>query len=213
MELFEALHTQRSVRSFADEPVSDEDLDRILEAASWAPNAANRQLWEFVVIRDPAVKAPLAEIYGKAMRTLQDSLPADKPDADPRTQPRAVVKWSENLVQTLKDVPVIVVVGLDRAGLPYSTDGVFRRFTEETVYTGVMPAVQNLMLAARGLGLGTCLTTVANVWEGKVKELLGVPPSVQIVTLIPLGYPAGPFEGFPPVKRIPVTEKVHRDRW
>ena len=83
-------------------------------------------------------------------------------------------------------------------------------FTDETVYTGVMPAVQNLMLAARGLGLGTCLTTATNVYEGKMKELLGVPEPVQLVALMPLGYPSVPFT---PRKRIPIGEKLHRDRW
>ena len=85
--------------------------------------------------------------------------------ADPRTAPRTMLKWGANLAETLEEVPVIIVVGWDRSGFPYSTDGIFKTFTDETVYTGVMPAVQNLMLAARGLGLGTCLTTVANIYE------------------------------------------------
>jgi nitroreductase len=211
--LFEALRTQRSVRSFRDEPVPDEAVDRILEAASWAPNAGNRQLWEFIVIRDPEMKRAVGGIYRRAMTMLEESLPARRAAPDPRTQPGAMMSASNNLADTMGQVPVIIVVGFDRSGLPYSTDGAFKGFTAETVYTGVMPAVQNLLLAARGLGLGTCLTTVANLLEGKLKELLGVPPEIQIVALIPLGYPDGKLRDFPPVRRIPAAEKIHRDRW
>lgn len=213
IDLFEAMRTQRSVRSFTDETVPQDAVERILEAASWAPNATNRQLWEFIVVRDPAVKHGLGEIYRRSMELLVESMPARVVRPDPRTEVRGMVASVEQLAQTLASVPVIIVVGYDRAGMPYTTDGVFKAFTDETVYTGVMPAVQNLMLAARALGLGTCLTTVANVQEGKVKELLGVPPAVQLVCLLPLGYPDGKLRGFPPVKRIPVQERVHNDRW
>ena len=233
LELFEAMRTQQSARGYTDEPVSEADVERILEAATWAPNAGNRQLWEFIVIRDAAVKQQVADLYRKSMTLLAGSLPrpADEPSgsesaeeptlrgrvgetyvtaSDPRTAPRAMVRWSVNLAETMQDVPVLIVVGYDRAGMPYSWDGIFKMFSEETVYTGVMPAVQNLMLAARGLGLGTCLTTVANVYEGKVKEVLGVPEAVQLVALIPVGHATEPFK---PRKRIPLAEKVHFDRW
>ena len=231
--LFEAMQTQLSARGYTDEPVSDEQVARILEAATWAPNATNRQLWEFIVVRDPDVKKQVAALYRKSFMLLADSLPANKKDvtspetsgdptmsregetayqqeADPRTEPKTMLRWSVNLADTMQDVPVLIVVGYDRAGMPYSWDGTFKAFTEETVYTGVMPAIQNLMLAARGVGLGTCLTTVANIFEGKMKEALGVPDSVQLVALLPLGHPTRPFT---PRKRIPWQEKVHYDRW
>ena len=233
IDVFEAMRTQLSARGYTDEPVSDEDVQRILEAATWAPNAGNRQLWEFIVVRDAGVKRELAELYRHAMELLQDSMPgasvnrsegAEIPaaaltpsvrasyiaGADPRTAQNTMMKWGANLTETLQDVPVILVVGYDRGGSPYTTDGIFKAFAEETVYTGVMPAVQNIMLAARALGLGTCLTTVANILEGKMKELLGVPESVQLVALLPLGYPTVPFKAR---KRIPVAEKMHLNGW
>lgn len=213
IDLFEALRTQRSVRNFTDRPVSDEDVDRILEAASWAPNAANRQLWEFIVVRDPGLKLGIAELYRKSISLLRESMPLTRPAPDARSGHQAVIKWAGHLEENLETVPVIILVGYDRAQMPYSRDGIFKAFRDETVYTGVMPAVQNLMLAARGLGLGTCLTTVANIWSGKIKELLGIPEHIQLVALLPLGYPAPPFDSFPPVRRIPVAEKVHRDGW
>ena len=231
--LFEGMQTQLSARGYTDQPVTDEQIARILEAATWAPNATNRQLWEFIVVRDAEMKKQLAGLYRKSYMLLADSLPANEKDVtqaesadaptlskegetayvadgDPRTQPKTMLKWSVNLAETMEEVPVLIVVGYDRAGMPYAWDGTFKAFSQETVYTGVMPAIQNLMLAARGVGLGTCLTTVANLFEGKMKEVLGVPESVQLVALLPLGYPTRPFT---PRKRIPWQEKVHWDKW
>ena len=211
--LFDAMRTQPSMRGYTAEEVSEEDVLTILEAATWAPNAQNRQLWEFVVVRNSEVKKGLADIYRKSLALIVDSIPQTEGDVgefDQRTAPKTMINWSMKLADTLEEVPVIIVVGWDLAGSPHSPDGIFQWFRDETVYTGVVPAVQNLMLAARGLGLGTCLTTVANVYEGRVKELLRAPPSIRIVAMIPVGYPSEPFT---PRKRIPVTEKLHHDRW
>jgi nitroreductase len=213
INLFEAMRTQPSMRGYTADPVSDEDVLTILEAATWAPNAQNRQLWEFVVVRDADMKVKLAEIYRKSLSLILESIPmaeGDPGEFDTRTAPRAMINWSVKLADTLEQVPVLIVVAWDLAGSPHCPDGIFKVFRDETVYTGVMPAVQNLMLAARALGLGTCLTTVANVYEGHVKELLEVPPSVRIVAMIPVGYPSEPLS---PRKRIPVAEKLHHDRW
>lgn len=211
IELFEAMRTQRSVRDFdTSRPVSDDDVMRILEAASWAPNAGNRQLWEFFVVRDAESRKRVGDIYREAFDVLMKLIAPGAPKADPRTGPKTMTKWSRTLADTLAAVPVIILVGYDRANSPFTAEGSIKAYADETVYTGVMPAVQNLMLAARGLGLGTCLTTVANVLEGKLKDTLGIPRHVQIVALLPLGYPAREFF---PVKRIPVDEKVHWDTW
>jgi nitroreductase len=210
MDIFDAMRTQRSVRDFADREVSDEDIDRILEAASWAPNAGNRQLWEFIVVRDAATKQTLAEIYRESFDVLGKLISPDPPLPDGRTHPKTAMKWSRTLADTLETVPVLIVIGYDRSQSPFTAEGSIKAFADETVYTGVMPAVQNLMLAARALGLGTCLTTAANVLEGKTKQALGVPQHIQLVALLPLGYPAGEFKE---VSRIPVSEKVHYDAW
>ena len=210
MDIFDAMRTQRSVRDFADRDVADDDLDRILEAASWAPNAGNRQLWEFIVVRDAATKATLAEIYRESFDVLAKLISPDPPSPDARTHPKTMMKWSRALADTLETVPVLIVIGYDRSQSPFTAEGSIKAFADETVYTGVMPAVQNLMLAARALGLGTCLTTAANVLEGKTKQALGVPQHIQLVALLPLGYPAAEFNE---VSRIPVGEKVHHDAW
>lgn len=233
IDLFEAMSTQLSARGYTDEPVTDEQLATILEAATWAPNATNRQLWEFIVVRDHELKKKVAALYRKSFMLLAETMPRNprefpadvRPDdptmtpegtrayveeADPRWHAETMLGWAVNLADTMQDVPVLIVVGYDRSRMPYTWDGAFKTFSEETVYTGVMPAVQNLMLAARGLGLGTCLTTVANLLEGHMKDLLGVPPPVQLVALIPVGHPVKPFTRR---KRIPWTEKVHYDGW
>lgn len=214
LDVFGAMQTQLSVRDFTDEPVSEADLERIIEAATWAPNAGNRQLFEFIIVRDPELRKQVAEIYRRSMETLEySSTNAFEYDPDPRIPFKSMLKWARHLVEHLHEVPVIIIVGFDRSRHPYSTDGVFREFTHETVITGVMPAVQNLMLAARALDLGTCLTTVANIYAGKLKELLNVPPSVQLVALLPLGHPGPAFTPWRPVKRLPAQEKMHFDGW
>lgn len=210
MDLFDAMRTQRSVREYTDQDVSDDDIERVLEAASWAPNAGNRQLWEFIVVRDREAKNALAEIYRESFDILGKLITPDAPAPDARTHPRTMMKWSRKLADTLESVPVLIVIGYDRSLSPFTAEGSIKAFADETVYTGVMPAVQNLMLAARALGLGTCLTTAANVLEGKTKVALGVPQHIQLVALLPLGYPAHEFNE---VSRIPVAEKVHHDRW
>ena len=213
MELFEAMLTMPSVKSYTDDPVSEEDVRTILEAATWAPNAQNRQLWEFVVVRDPEGKKELADIYREALTAVLDSCPkgSDSPATfDKRTAPKTMLSWSHKLAEEFENVPVIIVAGWDIAGSPLAADGVFKFFRDECVLTSVMPAVQNMMLAARALGLGTCLTTVANVYEGRVKEALNAPESIRIAAMIPVGYPT---DGFKARKRIPVDEKLHFERF
>lgn len=80
MGLFDAMRTQPSARGYTDAPVSDEDVMTMLEAASWAPNAQNRQLWEFVVVRKPELKKELADIYRKSMALIVDSIPRAEGD-------------------------------------------------------------------------------------------------------------------------------------
>ena len=141
--LFEGMQTQLSARGYTDQPVTDEQIARILEAATWAPNATNRQLWEFIVVRDAEMKKQLAGLYRKSYMLLADSLPANEKDVtqaesadaptlskegetayvadgDPRTQPKTMLKWSVNLAETMEEVPVLIVVGYDRAGMPYA---------------------------------------------------------------------------------------------
>jgi nitroreductase len=111
-----------------------------------------------------------------------------------------MVASASHLAEHLGEAPVLVLACI-------GTDG-----TRPTITTGasIYPAVQNLMLAARALGVGSCITTIHKYRDPQVKELLGIPADVETAALIPLGYPLGKF-GRPP--RRPLAEVVHADHW
>ncbi len=194
MDVFEAMWTTRAMRRLdPSRPVPEEDLLVILEAASKAPSGGNAQPVEWLVVRDPALKARLGEIYAEvAHRTLRAY------GAPARTDPDVarMLRSSLHLADHMGEAPVLLI--------PCAPA------TRVRVEGSVYPAVQNLMLAARALGLGTTLTSMHRDNEQAVKEVLGVPDEIQTFALIPLGYPLGRWgEG----RRRPVRETTHWDRW
>ena len=211
MDLFEAMRTQRSVKSFKPDPVSDQDIATILSAATWAPNGTNAQPWEFIVIRDADIKKSVADIYRAGLKFLLDH-PRRQGwrEPDERTFFRTMMSKSHHLREHLEESPVLIVVAMNehRDNLPRY--GVLKAIHPEAAYASIMPGVQNMMLAARSLGLGTCLTTALNILEEDAKVALDMPEHTRIIALIPLGYPT---EDFKPVTRIPAEEFTHLDRW
>ena len=199
MSLFEAMQTQRAIRQFTAQVVPDEVITTILNAATRAPNGGNRQQWRFLVIRDPDIKRRLGEWYLEAWSTVVEAL---GPEAS--GQP---YRSGRILAQNMAEVPVLILVCTDHGG-----DRPGPRPSHLTMGASIYPAVQNLMLAARALGLGTVLTTLHTHREQDVKELLGIPDSVETAALIPMGYPA---EGqrFGGSRRKPVEEVTFYDRW
>lgn len=200
ISLFEAIHTQRAIRRFTDEPVSDEAIRRILEAAIRAPSGRNTQPWRFIVIRDTATKRRIGDYYRRACEEAgigQEPIPGLS---------KKVNDSVTHLAYHMGDAPVLVLACYEHL----SRDTV----EPSTLLTGssMYPAVQNLLLAARALGLGTSLTTVHSMFEEEIKDLLGIPSNVQTAALIPLGYPS-PEERFGGSRRRPVDEVTHYDRW
>ena len=107
---------------------------------------------------------------------------------------------ADHRANTLGEVPVLIIATINASGVaPVSTSG-----------ASIYPAVQNLMLAARALGLGTTITTLHRTHEAEVKQLLGVPEGVDTMALIPLGYPVGKFG---PTNRIPTEKVVYWEKW
>ena len=189
--LFEAMHTQRAIRRYKPDPVPDDLIRKVIDAAVRAPSASNSQPWRFVVVRDPALRAQLCDYYKKAWQAVDN-----EPEARARRaqSDQRVIQPATRFVDLIRDVPVLILVCA----------------TERGAYSSVYPAAQNLMLAARGLGLGTIVTTLHTRYEREIKELLGIPEGVQAVAMIPLGYPAG---GFGPTRRMPGEEVTFHDRW
>ena len=200
ISLFEAIHTQRAIRRFTGEPVSDEVIERVLEAAVRAPSGRNTQPWRFVVIRDAATKREIGEYYRLACE-----------DAGIGREPipglsKKVNESVAHLANHMGDAPVLILACYEY--LTEDTVGPSTLLTGSSIY----PAVQNLLLAARALGLGTALTTVHSMFESEIKALLGIPANVQTAALIPLGYPSAE-ERFGGSRRRPVAEVTHFDRW
>jgi nitroreductase len=213
LTLFEALRTQRSVREFTDEPVSDDQLRRMLDVAVCAPSAGNRQPWHFVVIRDASTRRAIRDYYLESFRRYKDGVHRQARDGHEAAKAQ-VARWErrgapDTFAETLDRVPVLILICLDRErlGLPWERDDLL---TSPSVYASIYPAVQNLLLAAHGLGLGAVLTTLHLPAEQEIKALLGIPKHVQTVALVPVGHPR---RRHGPPQRIPSEERTHRDRW
>ena len=200
MDFFETVTTQRAMRRLKPDPIPDSVLRQIMDATICAPSGGNRQGWSFVVIRDAARRARLGELYREAWGELMKvpyyrgaaAAPPDSPEGK-------MLASARHLSEHLGEAPVLVLACIGTDGRPTITTG-----------ASIYPAVQNLMLAARALGVGSCLTTIHKYRDPQVKELLGIPADVETAALIPLGYPRGKF-GRPP--RRPVAEVVHADHW
>jgi nitroreductase len=195
LDVLEAIWTTRAMRRLdPDRPVADEDLQTVLEAAAKAPSGGNRQPVEWLVIRDPETRRRLGDLYRDiALPTLNAGYgKAAQTDEGVARMLRSAL----HLADHLGEAPVLLI--------PCAPRSLVR--IEGAVY----PAIQNLMLAARGLGLGTTLTSMHRENEGAVKELLGIPEEISTFAIIPLGYPLGPWAE---ARRRPVEETTHWDRW
>lgn len=191
MELLEAIRTTRAMRRLdPSREVSDADLETILFAATKAPSARNEQPVRWVVVRDRGLRLRLGEIYERLSQ-------AQAPIATSDPSAAKLAKSVDHLVHHLADAPVIVVA------CAYGADDV-------RTAAGVYPAVQNLMLAARSLGLGTTLTSRHRLALEETRAVLGIPDDASIYAVIPLGYPLGRWGEAP---RRPVREVAFRDRW
>ncbi len=197
MDVFEAMGTARAMRWFTSDPVPDELVDQVLWAATRASSPNNTQGWDFIVVRDPDQRALIGDAIEPFAHVVA-KMPRPEAPVDQRT-----LAGAQNLSAQLRHVPVIVFVcgrNIYPAQAPRET------FMHSAVYA----ASQNLVVAARALGLGAAFTTLHAVAEPAVREILGVPDEVFIGTTIPLGWPDRPFG---PVARKDVAEVVHQDRW
>ncbi len=201
-DLFEIIHSTRAMRRLKADPVPEELIQQILEAAVAAPNAANRQAWRFLVIKDRAIKEQVQRYYKRAMDESmgQPSRASEPPPGLTREQYDRHSAAAAYLGEHLHDVPVWIVACLDEGSqTPTRRSG-----------ASIYPAVQNILLAARALGLGATLTTLHLQYEKETEAILGLPPGAHSYALIPIGYPMGRFG---PVRRVPLAKVVYQDRW
>lgn len=194
--LFATLYTARALRRFKPEPIPEDVLFQLFDVAIRAPSGQNAQDWRFVVIRDAAVKTQMQQ-WSQIPWQRYIARYAQRPaaiDELPRSQ-RLSLRSVEHLVHHLAECPAIVVVlGLKgRHGTPGGS---------------AFPAVQNLLLAARALGLGGSVFNFPLAHEVELRELLRIPENNQIYCLLPIGYPTD-RQG--PVRRKPVADVVYLD--
>ena len=198
--LFEIIRTTRSMRRLKSDPVPSELIRKILEAGVCAPSGGNMQRWRFLVIRDPKVKETVGALYKRAWdEQVAPRYRAGEPAPGmSRERFLRLLDAAEYLAAHIHEAPVWIVPCLE-GGTPMRTSG-----------SSIYPAVQNMLLAARALGLGTTLTTLYLQFEQEAEAALGLPPGVHSYALLPLGYPMGRFG---PVRRVPLADVVYEERW
>ena len=189
MPLGEAIFTLRAIRRFKPDPIPLDDVRLALEAAVKAPNGGNQQVARFLVVDDRQAIREFGALYREAWWAKRH----DEGFASPDDLPRRFLP-AARLADAMADVPCIVLALALHDGPADS----------------VIPAVQNFMLAARALGIGSVPTTLHPSVMDRVYTLFGIPGDVGFWFCVPLGYPAG---NFGPNVRKPTSETTFLNRW
>lgn len=196
-ETLTILGETRAMRRLLDQPVPTELIDTLIWAGTRAASPNNTQLWHFVVVTDPDVRRRIGDAVTRFLKWI-DRLPppADDSDAHIRNE-------SRYLLSTIAEAPVLLFVCGEHRYPEIEPDVRY-------LWSAVNTASQNVLTAARSLGLGATLTMLQVGNEPVVREILGLPDHVEIGTVIPIGWPD---RSFGPVRRRPVAEVTHHDRW
>ena len=194
ISLGEAIFTQRAIRRFRQDPISDADLNDILEAATRAPNGGNTQPWHFLVVRDAELRDQLAVLYREAWWAKRKDEGINGPEDIPPG--KSARRSAMRLADEIGRAPVMVLLCATVRG--------------GGATGSVIPAAQNLLLASRSKGIGGTITTLHPQVEERVHQLFGIPESACVVYCIPLGYPRGSFGS---AQRKPLSEVCSYDRW
>ena len=218
MDLFQAMVTQKSIRRYNDEPVSDDEIRQCLKAAVQAPNGGNSQPWQWLVVRDDEKKRAIGEWYRKAFHERYwpaiTRLAANNAQAVSEKARKAGERTAASaihLADHLGEAEALVMLIGARAERDWELhDDQGPVDIGRTYYTSLVPALQNFMLAARGLGIGTCLTTLFRVHQQEIREICAIPDAMEIEALVPMGRPRGNF-GIAP--RIPAEQRTSWDTW
>jgi nitroreductase len=200
IDLFEIMRTTRSMRRLKPDPVPHALIAKVLEAGVCAPSGGNMQRWRFLVVRDAAIKQTVGAYYKRAWDEVvapryRAGEPAPGMDRDRFLR---LLTAAEHLAAHIHEAPVWIVPCL-QGETPTRTAG-----------SSIYPAVQNMLLAARALGLGATLTTLYLSFEKEAEAALGLPPDWHSYALLPIGYPLGKFG---PVRRVALADVVFEDRW
>jgi nitroreductase len=209
--IFEIMYQLRAMRRLKPDPVPDELIWKILEAGTKAPSGSNSQVWRFVVVRDPDGKRFVQERYKQAWDLYAqaniEAAAESPPPAEELPARLRMARAAMQMAEHLHEAPVLLLVCMKpRSDLP----AVRGRRSPAALYASIFPAVQNILLAARALGLGSVLTTLHLVYEDEIKQRFGIPAEVETVALLPIGYPKGKFG---PTTRRLVEEVTYWEKW
>ena len=211
MDLFEALDTTRAVRRFRDAPVSDDEIMTCIRAATQAPSGGNIQPWQFLAVTGAAAKRAIAEVYRRAYDRYEPALMKARPpfrSDEEKASFERMARASRHLAEHLAHVPAMVLVLMPNISMTLRDEQ--GPLDVGTPFASVYPAVQNLMVAARGLGIGTTLTTVYRIYQDDVRAICAIPERYEIVALIPMGRPQRPFRVG---RRRPAEQVTHWNRF
>lgn len=202
VDVFGIMHTTRAMRRLKPDPVPDALIAKILRAGACAPNGGNTQRWRFLVVKDAGIKKAVQVYYQRAFDEIVGprylkSTPPPGVSREAYDRQHAAVQY---LTEHFHEAPVWIVACLEEGTTPPT------RWSGASIY----PAVQNMLLAARALGLGATLTTRHLLYEKETEAALGLPPGVHSYAILPIGYPMGKFG---PVGRGPLDDIVYQDRW
>ncbi len=194
MDVLEAMDTCTAMRYFKDTPVPRQDLEKLVYAATRASNPGNSQGWEFVVIDDEPLKKRIGSVVAESMAPVFANKPAGMDGVAER-----MYLGAENLANNFAQVPAWILGAARKVYPPHAPEDVFMHST-------IYPAGQNMILAARAMGIGTCFTTFHRAAESIIRSECRVLDDVHLCLLVAVGYPE---RRFMPVKRKPVAEVLH----
>ncbi|HVA09157.1 MAG TPA: nitroreductase family protein [Acidimicrobiales bacterium] len=192
-DFFDVVLTQRAARSFLPDDVDDEVVTRILTAATHAPSAENSQPFVFIVVRDPDIRAAIGTITARIWEGGARDLEAD------RLSPAFLRDVDQGATGGVASAPVLIVVCGDTR-LTYT----------QAMGSSIFPAVQNLLLAAHALGLGSTLTTLPVLGGEDLSRALALPQDVVPMAVVPIGYLHKPLG---PPRRLPLSARTHLNRY
>jgi nitroreductase len=224
--VFEVMATMRAMRRLKPDPVPDALLTRLVEAATWAPSGSNMQAYSFVVVTDRSQMARLADLWRSCVDLYLGSVGAQSPstmDDDGWLRVCEAIGYQRD---HFHETPAVIVpcYGAPRVSTEAGRSLLTRMAPGDVLRLGtrlsrvsalneassIYPGVQNLLLAARALGLGANITQWHVFLEHEWKDVLDIPRDVNMYAVIPVGWPLGRFG---PVVRRPAAEVVHKDRW
>ncbi len=230
--IVEVMATMRAMRRLRPDPVPDELLEELVEAATWAPSGGNVQAYSFVVVTDREQMARLAELWRVVCAFYLETFATVAPTRMPAERYERLKDALRFQAEHFHETPAVIVACYSMGDWTRRLAAQWRRFAgamsslgprraatftaglkafgDRSEAASVYPGVQNLLLAARAHGLGATLTTWHLALEPEFKAVLGIPRGVKTFAMIPVGWPRG---NLGPVVRRPAAEVIHRDRW